>query len=309
MPEMFAALQHVTTPFAFIAFLAAVVGTIPYVIVKNETVMNNLSSRLSEDKLFDLLTYLPAITFVFFVFISVVMVVPPETPGFYGLLGLTLIFGIFIFAMASYTVKNKKGKSQSPPELKLIGNVYWKDNDEGVSGVKLRVEGVRGEWLAAEDGHFELSIRDSAYTRKKHAIRVFSPHSQNLLTAVKTSKTSGIVIKVPRPNPADAPPHNSQPEPQPAPVAPLPEAEGYNTKKIQKLLEGFDVQTLRSFCLTTPEFEDVYHKLATETGKDVLIEKIIAHANNTFAFDTLLEWAKGKNLNRYKVYFPYGKGA
>ncbi|OQY34269.1 MAG: hypothetical protein B6243_05695 [Anaerolineaceae bacterium 4572_5.2] len=83
----------------------------------------------------------------------------------------------------------------------------------------------------------------------------------------------------------------------------------YDKQKIQELLEGFDIQALRSFCLTTPEFEAVYGKLGRETGKDV-VKRIITHADNTYAFETLLEWAKEKNPRRYnKVYASYIIGA
>lgn len=71
------------------------------------------------------------------------------------------------------------------------------------------------------------------------------------------------------------------------------------------LTEGFETEELRRFCHSTSEFRPVYNQLAPETGKDVIIDKLIIFAEQKLHFEVLLDWAKLNNPKRYELHQPY----
>lgn len=71
------------------------------------------------------------------------------------------------------------------------------------------------------------------------------------------------------------------------------------------LTEGFDTEELRRFCYSTSEFRPVYDQLAPETGKDIIIDKLIIFAEQKLHFEVLLDWAKRNNPKRYELHQPY----
>ncbi|MBI1881937.1 MAG: toll/interleukin-1 receptor domain-containing protein [Chloroflexi bacterium] len=80
----------------------------------------------------------------------------------------------------------------------------------------------------------------------------------------------------------------------------------YDLHKIRALLtEGFDIDELRRFCFDHPGFRAVYHQLSPEMGKDKVIDRLIAHAEQTLQFDPLLTWAREHNPSRYEQHESY----
>lgn len=80
----------------------------------------------------------------------------------------------------------------------------------------------------------------------------------------------------------------------------------YNTARIRVLLtDGFTAEELRRFCFDDRDFRSVYNKLAPNTGKDVIIDKMLEHAELRCLFRVILDWAKKNNPLQYKIHEPY----
>lgn len=80
----------------------------------------------------------------------------------------------------------------------------------------------------------------------------------------------------------------------------------YNTARIRALLtNSFSAEELRRFCFDNSHFESVYDELASNTGKDEIIDKMLEHAKLRSLFWVILDWAQEKNPNRFGDYYPY----
>lgn len=80
----------------------------------------------------------------------------------------------------------------------------------------------------------------------------------------------------------------------------------YIHKNIRILLEnGFTADELRQFCTDEPVFRPVSNRLAPNSGKYEIIEKILEHADLRLRFDALLTWAEENNPIRFNKHKPY----
>lgn len=80
----------------------------------------------------------------------------------------------------------------------------------------------------------------------------------------------------------------------------------YNLKNIRTLLtEGFTDEELRRLCYDIPEFRPVYDQLAQLTGKAVIIDRLLEHADRQLQLENLLVLAKEGNPVRYAKHQPY----
>lgn len=83
-------------------------------------------------------------------------------------------------------------------------------------------------------------------------------------------------------------------------------AESYNLTNIRTLLtEGFTGEELRRMCYDVPDFRPVYNNLVQSTGKSMIIDMIIEHAEQKLLMEELLDWARECNPNRYDRHKPY----
>jgi formylglycine-generating enzyme required for sulfatase activity len=80
----------------------------------------------------------------------------------------------------------------------------------------------------------------------------------------------------------------------------------YNLSNIRTLLtQGFSDKQLRRLCYELPDFRPVYDELAETTGKDVIVDRLIEHAERTLQVETLLALARQQNPARYRRHQPY----
>lgn len=83
-------------------------------------------------------------------------------------------------------------------------------------------------------------------------------------------------------------------------------ANTYNLQKIRLLLtEGFTDTELRRLCYDRPDFRSVHNSLASNTGKDEIVDKLIGYADRQQLLDALLLLAKEQNPAKYADYLPY----
>ncbi|MFN8457356.1 MAG: SUMF1/EgtB/PvdO family nonheme iron enzyme [Anaerolineae bacterium] len=82
----------------------------------------------------------------------------------------------------------------------------------------------------------------------------------------------------------------------------------YHLPNIRNLLtEGFSDTQLRQLCYDVPGFRPVYESLAAGTGKDVIVQRLIEHAERTLQLGQLLALAKEQNPARYDMHQPYDR--
>ena len=83
-------------------------------------------------------------------------------------------------------------------------------------------------------------------------------------------------------------------------------ANNHHIPNIRALLtEGFSDRQLRRLCYDVPDFRPVYDQLADSTGKDIIIDYLLEHAERTLQMDKLLTLAKEQNPTRYAEHQPY----
>lgn len=93
-------------------------------------------------------------------------------------------------------------------------------------------------------------------------------------------------------------------------LAKQPVSKTFNLNNIKILLtEGFTDKELRRLCYYESHFRPVHEKLATEMGKDRIIDKLIEYAERKGLIGYLLAWAKEHNVVQYESYKPYYKTA
>lgn len=71
------------------------------------------------------------------------------------------------------------------------------------------------------------------------------------------------------------------------------------------LNEGFSDRQLRRLCYDEPDFRHVHGQLADTTGKDVIIDLLLEHAERMMQMDKLLALAQKQNPARYETHEPY----
>jgi hypothetical protein len=80
----------------------------------------------------------------------------------------------------------------------------------------------------------------------------------------------------------------------------------YNLGRIRTLLtEGFTAEELRRFCYDEPDFRPVCEQLSEKTGKAILIDRLLEHAEQKILIEHLLCWTRKYNPARYEKYCPY----
>ncbi|MBI1878801.1 MAG: hypothetical protein HYR94_11380, partial [Chloroflexi bacterium] len=80
----------------------------------------------------------------------------------------------------------------------------------------------------------------------------------------------------------------------------------YRLKNIRALLtEGFTDEELRRLCFDAPTFRPVYNQLSRETGKDLLIDRLVDYAYQSSLLDSLLSLLRELNPARYEQHQPY----
>jgi hypothetical protein len=249
MPEFsvfFDALGKISGPLTFVAFLAIIAGAIYRWTIQDGRGYDLLQNRLGLDRrsYFRLTTLVIVLSFLLSV-LALVIFIRPEGAELNILLGFVAFLSVLLIVFTSSLTKEfiPPGK-----ELHFTGNVYWDDKGssrEGIVGAELRVAGEMGDWRTRSGGFFRISIPLLASRKKRYTITVIVSNPPGVKPkSITTSKTSGIVIKVPRPNPV-ARPHTKDPIGNP------------EFKTEQKVLQ----ERYRSLQL---------HKMALESKKDEL---------------------------------------
>lgn len=78
----------------------------------------------------------------------------------------------------------------------------------------------------------------------------------------------------------------------------------YNPTNIRALLnEGFTDSDLRNLCFD--KFRVVHNQLATSSGKDEIVSKLLEYCDRTAQIEALLTWAERHNPARYEMHQPY----
>jgi hypothetical protein len=97
-----------------------------------------------------------------------------------------------------------------------------------------------------------------------------------------------------------------QQEPQSEGSAVQPIDRKYIIKNIRTLLtKGFSDEDLRHLCHDEDKFRPVYDQLAEGMSVDIIVDKLVGFAERQELMDTLLDMAKARNPNRYKLLQPY----
>lgn len=83
-------------------------------------------------------------------------------------------------------------------------------------------------------------------------------------------------------------------------------AKTYNLQNIRTLLsEGFTAGELRRFCYDNPKFRQVYDQLAEDTGKAIIVDRLLEYSERKELLDSLLTWTKEQNSSKYEKHQPY----
>jgi hypothetical protein len=80
----------------------------------------------------------------------------------------------------------------------------------------------------------------------------------------------------------------------------------YNLRNIRTLLEEFTDEELRRLCYDMPNFRLVYDRLAPDTSKAEIIDRLIEYAERTSQLETLLGLISELNPTQYAKHQPYG---
>lgn len=242
---MFEAIAQVRGPLTFLAFLAVILAFT----IRQEKIAEALTTRLGLDRrsYFRLMILGTIILFAIAVF-ALTLSIQAAGIELFVLIGSALFLTVVLIGFASQVMKDKAKAHIS--EIILTGNVYWDSKDSGLEGIpdaELRVTGLHGDWKTLGGGYFEIPIRSSIYTSKKHEITVIvsnPPHVKPV--TITTRKTRGITIKVPHPPQNISPTSNDDAE---APKT----MEESNEKDILKEKQRMQIYLQGNFNLLTKE--------------------------------------------------------